>query len=80
MPTTAIDPTLTLNEITVRHPIALAVLRDHGLDTCCGGALPLAEAARRHGIDPIALLEKLERAVADFRATVDAAVEKGDLA
>jgi iron-sulfur cluster repair protein YtfE (RIC family) len=80
MPTLALDPTLTLNEITRRHPAALAVLHDHGLDTCCGGALPLAEAARRHGLDAAALRASLERAITGFDETVRAAVEKGDLA
>jgi iron-sulfur cluster repair protein YtfE (RIC family) len=80
MPTIAIDPTLTLNEIARRHPAALAVLNDHGLDTCCGGALPLAEAARRHGLDADALRTALERAITGFDETVRAAVGKGDLA
>jgi iron-sulfur cluster repair protein YtfE (RIC family) len=75
-----IDPTLTLNEITVRHPITLEVLRDYGFDTCCGGALPLAEAARRHRVDETELREALERAIVDFTAAVDAAVHKGDIA
>lgn len=75
-----IDPNLTLNEITVRHPITLEVLRDYGFDICCGGALPLAEAARRHRVDETALRETLERAITDFNAAVDAAVNKGDIA
>jgi iron-sulfur cluster repair protein YtfE (RIC family) len=77
---TVIDPSLTLNEITVRHPITLSVLRDYGFDTCCGGALPLAEAARRHKVDEGELRAALERAVAEFDAAVSAAVNKGDIA
>lgn len=80
MPETIIDPTLTLNEIAVRHPAALGVLRDHGLDACCGGALPLAEAARRHGLDAGALRAALEDAISGFDDVVRAAVGKGDLA
>ena len=71
-----IDSTLTLNEITVRYPVTLGVLRDYGLDTCCGGALPLAEAAARHRIDVAELRAALEGAVSGF----DAAVNKGDIA
>lgn len=52
----------TLNEIVERRPEALEVLGRHGLDTCCGGALPLAEAARRHGVDVAALVEELQAA------------------
>ena len=77
---TLIDPALTLNEITVRHPATLAVLQDYGFDTCCGGALPLAEAARRHRVDEGELRAALERAIDAFDATVDAAVNKGDIA
>jgi regulator of cell morphogenesis and NO signaling len=80
MPHTRLDPTLTLNEITVRHPITLGVLRDHGLDTCCGGALPLGEAARRHGLDAGELQSRLERAIGGYDDAVRAAVGKGDIA
>lgn len=75
-----IDPTLTLNEITVRYPAALGVLNAYGLDACCGGALPLAEAARRHGLDEAELQGALEQAISGFDDVVRAAVEKGDIA
>ena len=75
-----LDAALTINEITQRHPVALAVLRDHGIDTCCGGALPLAEAARRHGLDADALRATLEREITGFDEAVRAAVGKGDIA
>ncbi len=55
----ALDETLTLNEIVSRHPEALPILHRYGLDTCCGGAKPLAEVAERHGFDPKDILEKL---------------------
>ena len=41
---------LTLNELVLRSPQALPVLHRHGMDTCCGGGLTLAEACRRHGV------------------------------
>jgi regulator of cell morphogenesis and NO signaling len=53
---------LTVNEIITRHPATVAVFQRHGIDSCCGGALPLAEVARKHRIDFIALLAELEQA------------------
>ena len=50
---------MTLNEITNRWPGTLEVLGRYGLDTCCGGALPLKEASPRHGVDPEALVREL---------------------
>jgi iron-sulfur cluster repair protein YtfE (RIC family) len=32
-----IDPTLSVNELVLRHPAALKVLAAAGIDTCCGG-------------------------------------------
>jgi regulator of cell morphogenesis and NO signaling len=50
----------TINAIVARYPAALPVLQRLGLDTCCGGALPLATAAAHHALDVRALLEALE--------------------
>jgi regulator of cell morphogenesis and NO signaling len=50
---------LTLHEIVRRIPGAREVLLGHGLDLCCGGDLPLREAARLHGLDLEALLGAL---------------------
>jgi iron-sulfur cluster repair protein YtfE (RIC family) len=49
-----------MNEIVARRPEALGILDAWGLDTCCGGALPLGEAAARHGLDPLEVLRSLE--------------------
>jgi regulator of cell morphogenesis and NO signaling len=65
-PTTArlrVDPASTLNELVGKDPRALPVLDRFGLDTCCGGALPLEEAARRHGVELAELLATLEEAL-----------------
>ena len=50
MNTTIVD-TDTLNTIVARHPQALQVLQRFGLDTCCGGALPLRVVVEHHGLD-----------------------------
>ena len=53
---------MTVNQIIHEHPETVAVFRRLGIDTCCGGALPLAEAARKHRVDFIVLLADLEQA------------------
>lgn len=49
----------TLHEIVGRRPGAREVLLGFGLDLCCGGELPLEEAARLHGLDLGEILEAL---------------------
>ena len=53
---------MTVNEIIKKHPATIAVFSRHHIDSCCGGALPLAEVARKHRLDFIALLAELEQA------------------
>jgi iron-sulfur cluster repair protein YtfE (RIC family) len=50
---------LTLNEIVSLHPEAVRPLATLGLDTCCGGALTVEEAAERHGLEPEVVLARL---------------------
>jgi len=45
------DPALTINEIVARYPETISVFNRFGLDTCCGGGVPVDEAARRDGVD-----------------------------
>jgi iron-sulfur cluster repair protein YtfE (RIC family) len=45
------DPALTINEIAARHPETVPVFHRFGFDTCCGGKVCIAEAARRDGIE-----------------------------
>lgn len=49
--TPLIDPTMTLNELVALYPRTLPVLQRFGLDTCCGGALPLSTAAEHHALN-----------------------------
>lgn len=53
---TLTDP---LNLIVARYPQTLPVLQRFGLDTCCGGALLLSEAAQHHQLNPEELLAAL---------------------
>ncbi|MEZ0348301.1 MAG: DUF542 domain-containing protein [Thermus sp.] len=54
--------TIPVNEILQRYPEAVRLLSGLGLDTCCGGAEPLEEAAKQAGRDPKEVLQ----ALADF--------------
>jgi iron-sulfur cluster repair protein YtfE (RIC family) len=53
---------MTVNEAIRRFPATVAVFNAFGIDACCGGAAPLAEAAVRDGADPNALLEAVREA------------------
>jgi regulator of cell morphogenesis and NO signaling len=53
---------MTVNETIQRFPRTVAVFDAHGIDACCGGALPVAEAAARHDIALPELLKALEAA------------------
>jgi regulator of cell morphogenesis and NO signaling len=55
--------TMTVNEAIRRFPAMVAVFTNYGIDACCGGALPIGEAAQRHGVPLDALLDRLERTV-----------------
>lgn len=45
-----IDPTLSVNDVLRRWPFAVRTLNQYAIDTCCGGALSLADAARDAGV------------------------------
>lgn len=55
---------LTVNEVIRRWPGTVASFNRFGIDACCGGSVPVREAALRDGADPEALLEDLGRAIA----------------
>ena len=53
----------TLNALVARYPQTLTVLQRLGLDTCCGGALPLQTAVQHHGLDLAEVLVALRAQV-----------------
>ncbi len=61
--TTEIDTASTVNELVARYPATIAVFNRFGIDSCCGGAVPIADAARREGADCDALLTALREVV-----------------
>jgi regulator of cell morphogenesis and NO signaling len=65
------DATSTLAELAVTEPAAARVFYRHGLDFCCSGRRPLADACRAKGLDADAILAELaaERHDAEADAT-----------
>lgn len=57
-----IRPDLTVSELVLRHPTALAVLSAAGIDTCCGGAETLGNAAECAGLTWDELAKRLQNA------------------
>jgi regulator of cell morphogenesis and NO signaling len=54
-----IPESLLVNEAIRLYPETIAVFNDFGIDACCGGAVPIAEAALRDGADLNQLLAAL---------------------
>jgi iron-sulfur cluster repair protein YtfE (RIC family) len=59
-----------INDAVTQYPQTLPVFQAAGIDTCCGGSLPIAEASRRHGIDADELLKSIELAIAGSACTL----------
>jgi iron-sulfur cluster repair protein YtfE (RIC family) len=55
----AIAPEQTIEMVGKRVPGVLGVLRELGIDTCCGGGLTVAQAAASAGIPAERLLRLL---------------------
>ena len=49
----------TVNEILQQCPQTVSVFNEFGIDSCCGGGVPIAVAAERDGVDQQELLERL---------------------
>jgi regulator of cell morphogenesis and NO signaling len=64
-----IDTTVSVDQMVARHPETMPVFNRFGLDTCCGGGAPIAEAARRDGAKLGDLVEALEGAIASAART-----------
>ena len=56
---------MPVNEVIRKYPSTVEVFNRYGIDACCGGAAPVAEAAVRDGADPVVVAEALERAMAE---------------
>ena len=64
MTTPEITLDMTVNAIVEAIPETLTVFQTYGIDTCCGGALPLRVVAEKHKLDATELVQALEYSVA----------------
>lgn len=64
MTTNALQVTDTVGAIVAQRPALSRVFEQAGIDYCCGGKIPLAEACRKKGLDPQQVLAQLEAAAA----------------
>lgn len=62
---TPISPAMTVNDAILQHPRTVTVFEAYGIDSCCGGALPIEEVAKRHGLDLDALMAELGEAAGE---------------
>lgn len=53
----------TVNEIVRAFPATLPVFNEFGIDSCCGGGIPLKVAAERDGADVDVLVARLRAVV-----------------
>jgi regulator of cell morphogenesis and NO signaling len=58
----------TVAEVATALPATIRIFQEHGIDFCCGGKLPLADACAAHGVDAGALITELQAATASDRA------------
>jgi regulator of cell morphogenesis and NO signaling len=54
--------TQTVREIALEQPSSIRVFEDFGIDYCCGGRKPLAEACAAHNLEVDAVVAALEAA------------------
>ena len=50
----------TVREIALENPAAIRVFEKFGIDYCCGGRKPLAEACEERALEPAAVLAAIE--------------------
>lgn len=61
----AITVTCTVDALIAKSPVAVAVLNDFGIDTCCGGTVAIGDAAAHARVDPAIVIGALEAALRD---------------
>lgn len=57
--TTTLHPQTTVGQLVAERPARSRVFEKLGIDYCCGGKLPLAEACSRKGLDAASVLATL---------------------
>ncbi|MBI5599750.1 MAG: DUF542 domain-containing protein [Deltaproteobacteria bacterium] len=56
--------TMTVNDVIRQCPVTIGVFTQYHIDSCCGGAVSIEEAARRDGAELEGLLDALNEATA----------------
>ncbi len=59
---TQISKDITVNDCIRLYPSTIGVFTKFNIDSCCGGAVSIEEAARRDGADLEALMAELNNA------------------
>jgi len=54
-----------VSEVATQTPATIRVFQEHGIDFCCGGKRPLAEACAERGLDVDEFVAKLKAATAE---------------
>jgi len=65
MTTRSLHPDCSISEITLALPNGIPVLEQHGIDYCCGGSKPLADACETLQLDPTKIIEEMRVREAD---------------
>lgn len=68
----SLRPEQTVAEIVLRHPCLRARLEQLGVDYCCGGKKPLADAVKDAGLDLKTILADLEHTLLQRQAATPA--------
>jgi regulator of cell morphogenesis and NO signaling len=58
---TTLTPTTPVGRLAAEAPLATRVLARHGIDYCCGGGVPLADACAARGLSVESVLAEIHR-------------------
>ena len=56
---------MIVNDVIRLYPKTIGVFNDFKIDSCCGGAVPIEDAAKRDKVDMVALLKTLNKISAE---------------
>ncbi|MCB9377347.1 MAG: iron-sulfur cluster repair di-iron protein [Holophagales bacterium] len=67
-----VTPESRVGEIAAHHPLATRAFARHGIDFCCGGGIPLAEACARRGVSVDRMIDEIDELLTGAPAEPDA--------
>jgi regulator of cell morphogenesis and NO signaling len=59
----SLTPQTRIGQLAAEHPLATRVFARHGIDFCCGGGRPIAEACSEKGLDAEAVLAEIRKEI-----------------